>query len=69
VQTLDELLRYQNAVVKDGLHTHPNYWVEFIPALVRAYRWAGRHHEAKKVVQDMIRWGQYIQQEAAMGKS
>jgi len=60
VQTLDESLGYQKAVVKEGLDTHNDYWLEFIPALGTAYRWAGRPHEAQMLLQKLMRWAKYV---------
>jgi hypothetical protein len=68
VQTLDELLKYQKAVVKEGFDTNTMYWIEFVPALGAAYHWAGRHLEAE-LLQELMRWGKYIQGKAALERS
>ena len=66
MQNLDELLRYQKAVVEEGLDTHVDYWLEFILALMMAYRWAGRRREADKLLQEAMRWAKYLQEKEAM---
>ena len=66
VQTVDELLKYQKAVVKEGLDTHIDYWLDFIPALATAYRWAGRHREGGKVLEGMMRYAQFLQRKEDM---
>jgi len=69
LQTVDDLLKYQKALVKEGLHTHNNYWIEFIGALGTAYRWAGMDSEASQLAREMKRWAKYIQEKGAMEKS
>jgi hypothetical protein len=62
-------LTYQKAVVKEGLDTNNSYWLEFVPALGTAYRWAGMDNEASQLAEKMKRWVKYIQEKSAMGKS
>ena len=45
MEILDDLLRYQRAVVKEGLDIDFDYCLEFLPALVRAYQLADRPNE------------------------
>jgi hypothetical protein len=55
VEILDDLLRYQRAVVKEGLDNDFRYYLEFLPALVRAYQLADRPNEGILVIQEMVR--------------
>jgi hypothetical protein len=45
VEILDGLLRYQRAVLKEGLDTDNKYWLVFLPTLITAYRMADRDNE------------------------
>ena len=69
VQNLDKLLKYQKALVKEGLDAHPDYWAEFIPALAMAYRWAGRRREMEKVIREMLGYAKFLQEKTDMRKS
>jgi hypothetical protein len=55
VKILDDLLRYQRAVVKEGLDNDFRYYLEFLPALVRAYQLADRPNEGILVIQETMR--------------
>ena len=56
VKILDNLLKYQRAVVKEGLDTDSQYWIVFLPALATAYQLAGKPEERNLVIQRMVKW-------------
>jgi hypothetical protein len=66
VETLDEMLRYQKAVVKEGLNIHDIYWTEFIPALATAFRKAGKPTEEMVVIREFMRWSNFIKEKRAI---
>ena len=67
--TIDELLRYQRALVKEGLDTDPNYWDVFVPVLATAYQRSGKTREAIGVVQRLLRWREFKEEMEAMEES
>ena len=71
VEILDDLLRYQQALVKEGLDTVNMYWSVFLPTLLRAYRMADRINEpeAQLVVQEMMKWLDFFESKQAMESS
>ena len=71
VQILDDLLRFQRAVVKEGLDTDKKYWLVFSPTLMTAYQMADRNNgpEATLVIQEMARWVDFLKSKQAMESS
>jgi len=65
-ETLDELLKYRKAVVKEGLDTNDNYWTEFIPALTTAFRKSGKPTEEMVVIREFMRWANYQKEKRAI---
>ena len=63
--TLDEMLSYQSMVMWEGLDMDVNYWAHFMPALIIAYQQSGKPHMLIKLIQDMLRWHNFIMQKAA----
>jgi len=55
VEILDDLLRYQRAVIKEGLDVDFAYCLEFLPALVRAYQLADRPNEGYLVIREIVK--------------
>jgi hypothetical protein len=64
--TIDELLRYQRAVLKEGLDAETNYWHVFVPVLATAYQRSGKTREAVEVVQKLMRWMEFKEGMEAM---
>ena len=56
VTILDDLLKYLQAVVKEGLDMDFQYWAVLLPALATAYQVAGKHKEGNLVIQEMAKW-------------
>lgn len=71
VEILDDLLRYRQALVKEGLDTVNMYWSVFLPTLLTAYRMADRikEPEAQLVVQEMMKWLDFFESKQAMMES
>ena len=71
MQILDNLLRFQWAVVKEGLDTDKKYWLVFSPTLMMAYQMADRNNgpEATLVIQEMARWVDFLKSKQAMESS
>ena len=66
VETLDEMLRYQKAVVKEGLNITDNYWTEFTPALATAFRKAGKPTEEMEVIREFMKWSNFMKEKRAI---
>lgn len=64
--TIDGLLRYQRAVVKEGFDAETNYWHVFVPVLATAYQRSGKTREAIEVVQRLMRWREFKEGMEAM---
>lgn len=56
VTILDDLLKYLQAVVKEGLDMDFQYWAVFLPALATVYQVAGKNKEGNLVIQEMAKW-------------
>lgn len=71
VEILDDLLRFQRAVVKEGLDTDNKYWLVFLPTLMTAYQMAGRNNgpEATLVIQEIAKWADFLKSKQAMEPS
>ena len=71
METLDDLLRYQRAVLKEGLDTDNMYWLVFLPTLITVYRMANRNNEphAMLVLQEMVRWLNFFKSKQALESS
>jgi hypothetical protein len=67
--TIDELLRYQRAVVKEGLDTEVDYWAYFLPVLIKAYQRSGKTHESTRLVQELLRRRDFMVAKEAIEKS
>ena len=66
VETLDGILNYQKAVVKEGLDVNDNYWTEFLPALSTAFRKSGKPTEEMVVIREFMRWSNYQKEKRAI---
>ena len=66
LETLNEMLRYQKAVVKEGLDIKDDYWTEFIPALATAFRKAGKRSEEMVVIREFMRWSNFMKEKRAI---
>lgn len=65
-ETLDEMLRFQKAVVKEGLDVNDDYWTDFIPSLATAFRKAGKPSEEMMVIREFMKWGNYMKEKRAI---
>jgi len=65
-ETLDELLRYQKAVVKEGLDIDPDYCTEFLPALSTAFRKSGKPTEEMVVIREFLKWSNYLKEKRSI---
>lgn len=66
VETLNEMLRYQKAVVKEGLQINDIYWTDFVPALATAFRKAGKPSEEMAVIREFMRWSNFMKEKRAI---
>ena len=67
--TIDELLRYQRAVVKEGFDTEDDYWVYFLPVLMKAYRVSGKTRESTRLLQKLLKRRDFLAVKEAIEKS
>jgi len=65
-ETLDELLRYQKAVVKEGLDVHDDYYTEFLPALSTAFRKSGKPTEEMVAIREFMKWSNFYKKKRAI---
>ena len=69
VEILDELLEFQRAVIAEGLDTDHIYWLNFLTTLTTAYEMVDRNDEASSVVEEMMRWHEFLTFRQAMESS
>ena len=69
VEILDELLDFQRAILAEGLDTDHNYWLNFLTTLIIAYEMSDRTNEASLVVEEMMRWLNFLKFRQAMESS
>jgi disulfide oxidoreductase YuzD len=67
--TIDELLRYQRAMVKEGFDTEVDYWAYFLLVLIKAYQRSGKTHESTRLVQELLRRRDFMVAKEAIEKS
>jgi len=67
--TIDELLRYQRAVVKEGFDTEADYWAYFFPVLIKAYQRSGKTHESTRLLQTLKKRRDFLVAKEAIEKS
>ena len=64
--TLQELVRYQRAVVEEGFDTEIHYWGQFLPVLIKAYKLSGNTCEAKRLFRMLLRWKNFTMKKEAI---
>jgi hypothetical protein len=68
-EILDDLLRYQRAVLKEGLDTDNKYWLVFLPTSILAHQVATRMKEVTPLLQESLRWALFLKSKQAMESS